>query len=71
MLEFIVLGIIPGTQIQLSPTGVILLWTTILLFGHFTLTLHRSHKLLESYGHYGAYFTIVTKKHSITRRLNG
>lgn len=69
MLEFIVLGIIPGTQIQLSPTGVILLWSGILLLARFIAVFRSSYRLLDKYDESGTYFTLVAKKHLITRRL--
>jgi hypothetical protein len=71
MLEFIVLGIIPGTEIQLSPFGVVLLWLGLALTGRSLLHLHNSHKLMEKYEEHGIYFTLITKKHRITRRLKG
>lgn len=69
MLEFIVLGIIPGTQIQLSPMGVVLLWAAIVLLSRILMILYRYHRLLLSYETFGTYFTVVARKHLLTRRL--
>jgi hypothetical protein len=59
MLEFIVLGIIPGTQTQLSPLGVILLWIALVLGARFIINLHCSYRLLERYEQSAVYFTLV------------
>jgi hypothetical protein len=64
MLEFIVLGIIPGTQTQLSPFGVVLLWIALVLSVRFIVQLHRYYRLLEQYEQSALYFILVARRTS-------
>ena len=71
MMEFIVLGIVPGTRIQLSPMGVVLLWTFVTIMLHIALELYLMNLTVRKYSYFGNYCMIATKKHMITRRLRG
>lgn len=70
MLEFIVLGIVPGTQFQLSPMGVVLLWVVFVSIIRTGSTFFGARRLLRKYKLIGTYYTIIAKKHRITRQLN-
>jgi hypothetical protein len=61
MLEFIVLGIIPGTKIQLSPFGVMLASIALVLAVRFAVDMSRSYLVLERYEQFIAYYTLTTQ----------
>lgn len=60
MLEFIVLGQVPGTQMRLSFTVVLLLWLAVILLAKSLFAFHQRHKLLEDVEQSALYFAVIS-----------
>lgn len=69
MLEFIVLGLVPGTHIQLTFGNVLVLWMVTIASWQVASALYAHIKLAHQYELKGYYFTIVARKHWLTRKL--
>lgn len=69
MLEFIVLGLVPGTHIQLNFNDVMMISFTVFLLLHIITTVYRYYTLLKMYDQAGTFFTIVARKRWLTRRI--
>lgn len=69
MLEFIVLGLVPGTHIRLDFNDVMMLSFTVFFLLHVATTFYRYYHLLKMYDQAGTYFTVVARKHLLTRRI--
>lgn len=70
MLEFIVLGLIPGTHVQLEFADVIMAWVSIMFALHVLRTMFNHYRLVRQYEQSALYFTIVARKHWLTRQLH-
>lgn len=68
MLEFIVLGQVPGTQIQLNFTGVLLIAAVLVFVAKTSVKYYRYHKLREQFEQLALYMNIITKKRSSRKR---
>jgi len=62
MLEFIVLGQVPGTHIQLNLTGVLLVWAGLMVTAKMALSYRHYHKLRERFGQVALYLRVVAGK---------
>lgn len=68
MLEFIVLGQIPGTRWRLSFTVVLLLWLAVVVGAKSMISYYRYHKLMEAVEQTALYFAVVNMKPARRRR---
>lgn len=69
MLEFIVLGLVPGTHIQLDFADIVMLTLALITSAHMVMTVYDYHRLMRHYSETALYLTVVKRKHWLTRKL--